>query len=243
MSHLNPTLARREALYVRLSFIAGGGLVLPAAPGGPARRVFFGRRSPRRARRRNAASGAVLILGLVVLLVITMLGITGMRTTVMQERMAGNLRQNHTALQAAEAALQAGLAYIENQATPPNAESSGSEHVWPACTVTGANADLPHAACTSLASVLGNWQGDLVNVSEGSTYQEVVGELGDAGTLPGVVEQPRIYIEVRYVPPLDAQQAAQGAGVHYYTVTAVGFGGSAKARAIVQSTVAKVFAL
>ena len=188
-------------------------------------------------------SGAVLILGLVVLLVITMLGITGMSTTVMQERMAGNLRQNHTALQAAEAALQAGLAYIENQTAPPNADSSGSEHVWPACTVKAANADLQNGACSGLASVLDNWQGDLASVSEGSTYQEVVGELGDAGALPGVVGQPRIYIEVRYVPPLDAEQAALGAGVHYYTVTAVGFGGSAKARAIVQSTVAKVFEL
>lgn len=237
--HLIP--APWHALQARLSFVISASPVLRATLGDPSRLVCFDRRSPRRAGRRNAASGAVLILGLVVLLVITMLGITGMRTTVMQERMAGNLRQNDTALQAAEAALQAGLAYIENQTVPPNVDSSGSEHVWPACIVNGANADLQNAACAGLASVLDNWQGDLANVTEGSTYQEVVGELGDSGALPGVIGQPRIYIEVRYVPPLDAEEAAQGAGVHYYTVTAVGFSGSAKARAIVQSTVAKVF--
>ena len=238
---LRPTRAPRTALHLGPALNDGVGPALPAASGDAGRLTVFDRCFPPSAGRRNAASGAVLILGLVVLLVITMLGITGMRTTVMQERMAGNLRHNNTALQAAEAALQAGLAYIGNQTAPPHADSGGSEHVWPACTVNAANADVQAGACVGLATVLDDWRGDLASVSAGSSYQDILGELGDSGNLPGVVEQPRIYIEVRYVPPLDAEEAARGAGVHYYTVTAVGFGGSAKARAIVQSTVAKVF--
>ena len=238
---LRPTGASRTSLHLGPPCNTGVGPALPAASGDVARLTLLDRRFPPSARRRNTASGAVLILGLVVLLVITMLGITGMRTTVMQERMAGNLRQNNTALQAAEAALQAGLSYIENQTAPPHANSSGSEHVWPACTVNAANADVQTGACAGLATVLDDWQGDPASVRAGSSYQDILGELGDSGHLPGVVEQPRIYIEVRYVPPLDVEEAARGAGVHYYTVTAVGFGGSAKARAIVQSTVAKVF--
>lgn len=197
--------------------------------------------------RRDVQSGAVLILGLVVLLVITMLGINGMRTTVMQERMAGNLRQNNTALQAAEAALQAGLAYIESRSSPPRADRAGTDFVWPACRVSDASANSetdtdPHGgACAGLDSVLSNWQGDLAGVSEGVGYHDVLAALGEYGNLPGVIAQPRLYIQVRYVPPLDVEQAAQGAGVHYYTVTAIGFGASAQARAIVQSTIAKVF--
>ncbi|MGB5834886.1 MAG: pilus assembly protein [Thiohalocapsa sp.] len=195
----------------------------------------------RPARSRTTQPGAVLVLGLVVLLVITVVGVTGMRTTVMQERMAGNMRQNNTALQAAEAALQAGLAYIEGKASPPIANSSGSEHVWPACSVDEASADLDGGSCGNHGKVLANWRGDAASLTEGSTYQAVIGELGESGSFPGVAAQPRVYIEVRYVAPLDAEEAARGVGVHYYTVTALGFGGSDKARAIVQSTVAKVY--
>jgi len=189
---------------------------------------------------KTAQSGAVLILGLVVLVVITLLGVTGMNTTVMQERMAGNMRQKNLALQAAEAALQGGLAYIESQTVPPIANSTGANYVWPSCTV----ADLEAGgvdACGRLETVLANWRGTLADVSEGASYSAVVSGIGGAGDLPSVVAQPRIYIEERYVPPLDVDQASQGAGVHYYTVTAVGFGGSDSARAIVQSTVAKVY--
>ena len=36
-------------------------------------------------------SGAVLVIGLIILVVLTMLGVQGMRTNVAQERMAGNI--------------------------------------------------------------------------------------------------------------------------------------------------------
>lgn len=53
-------------------------------------------------------SGAVLIIGLILLVVLTLLGVQGMRTNVAQERMAGNMRERNLAFQAAEAALRAG---------------------------------------------------------------------------------------------------------------------------------------
>ncbi|ESQ13028.1 MAG: hypothetical protein N838_16215 [Thiohalocapsa sp. PB-PSB1] len=183
-------------------------------------------------------SGAVLVLGLVLLLVITLIGVSGLRTTVMQERMAGNLRQNNIALQATEAAIQAGLAYVESLPSVPIVSASGSNYLWPACTVSDANA----GTCQDLEDIVDNWQqGDITSINAGATYQDIIGELGESGNLPGVVAQPRIYIEVHYVAPLDAEHAAQGKGVYYFTVTAVGFGASQKARAIVQSTVAKIF--
>jgi len=51
--------------------------------------------------------GAVLIVSLVMLIIMTLLGISGMNNTVMQERMAGNQRNSTLAFQAAEAALRA----------------------------------------------------------------------------------------------------------------------------------------
>ncbi len=53
--------------------------------------------------------GAVFVTSLVFLVVITLLGVTAMKTATMEERMAGNLRDRNLALQAAEM----GLRYAE----------------------------------------------------------------------------------------------------------------------------------
>lgn len=52
--------------------------------------------------------GAVLIIGLIILVVLTLLGVQGMRTNVAQERMASNMRERNVAFQAAESALRVG---------------------------------------------------------------------------------------------------------------------------------------
>ncbi|WP_165770051.1 pilus assembly PilX family protein [Thauera propionica] len=54
-------------------------------------------------RLRASQHGAVLIIGLIMLLVVTMIGLTAMQTSTQQERMAGNLHDRNLATQAAEA--------------------------------------------------------------------------------------------------------------------------------------------
>ena len=54
--------------------------------------------------------GTVLIIGLIILVIITMIGLTSMQTTTQQERMAGNLGDRNAALQFAEGALRQGEA-------------------------------------------------------------------------------------------------------------------------------------
>ena len=49
---------------------------------------------------RNQQRGAVLIISLIMLLVLTLLGVTSMRTTILEEKMAGNLRDKNTSFQA-----------------------------------------------------------------------------------------------------------------------------------------------
>lgn len=51
--------------------------------------------------------GAALIVGLIMLLLLTLIGVAGMRDTLLQEKMAGNMRDRELALQAAESALRA----------------------------------------------------------------------------------------------------------------------------------------
>ena len=207
--------------------------------------TFYRQAMPRQTRFRRRQRGAVLIFGLVVLLVVTMVGISGQQGTVLQERLAGNMRQNQIALQAAEAALQAGLSYVEEQDLPIDATASGTYFVWNSCTVADAAAaeQNTNSPCTRLDTILSDWQRDPAQVSQGATYAAVAAatDAGYGGPIPGVAAQPRLYIEVREEPSSpDAQANSFGQMVTYfYTVTAVGFGGNEQARAIVQSTIAK----
>ena len=59
-------------------------------------------------------TGSALIIGLTILLVMLILGTAGMRTTIMEERMAGNVRDYNTAFQAAELGLVDGEQDVRN---------------------------------------------------------------------------------------------------------------------------------
>ncbi len=67
----------------------------------------------------RAQRGMALIISLLFLLVLTMLGMTSMQTTTMQERMAGNVRDRNVALQAAEAALRTAEEELGDAVLPP----------------------------------------------------------------------------------------------------------------------------
>jgi type IV pilus assembly protein PilX len=66
-----------------------------------------------RARAPLAQRGATLIILLVTLVVITMLALSTVRSTMMDEKMAGNARDRDKAFQAAEAAVQTCLNKVE----------------------------------------------------------------------------------------------------------------------------------
>ena len=58
--------------------------------------------------------GSALLVSLIILVVMTLLGLSGMRTSVMEEKMAGNMRDSELAFQAAEAALRDAEKYIKD---------------------------------------------------------------------------------------------------------------------------------
>ena len=53
----------------------------------------------------NKQQGTVLVLSLIILSVLTLVAVTGMKTSITEEKMTGNLRDRELAYQAAEAAL------------------------------------------------------------------------------------------------------------------------------------------
>ncbi len=61
---------------------------------------------------RNNQRGATLIIAMVMLLLLTIIGLSSMRGTSLQESMAGNMRDSSLAQHAAEAALRQGEAVV-----------------------------------------------------------------------------------------------------------------------------------
>lgn len=83
--------------------------------------------------------GAVLIVSLIFLLLLTLIGTTAMRNTTLQERMAGNTRDTNLSLQAAEAALRAGQNWVS---IPANATTAMAHGPWDGAAQTGSVAGL-----------------------------------------------------------------------------------------------------
>ena len=74
--------------------------------------------------------GVVLLFCLIFLTVLTLMAVTGMETTVVEERMAGNMQDFNQAFQAAEIAMDDAEAWLANQIDLPITSNDGSTVVW-----------------------------------------------------------------------------------------------------------------
>ncbi|MDT8363985.1 MAG: PilX N-terminal domain-containing pilus assembly protein [Nitrosomonas sp.] len=158
--------------------------------------------------------GVVLVTGLIFLVILTLLGTTALQGTVLEEKMAGNLRDETLALQAAEAALRSGEIFLEQVALPVFAGSDGLYH---------------YASANTAAPDPKNWSG-----------WESIG-LVAASSMDGVASQPRYIIEqLASVPQQGNKGSAQQSGTfpddEMFRIIARGVGGTASAVVILQST-------
>lgn len=159
--------------------------------------------------------GAVLVLGLILLLVLTLIGVSTMQGSVFDEKMAGNTKDRNFAFQAAESALRGGELWLQNNASQPLANATGSNGVW---ILNGPGAG---SWWQSLAAPWSNGAPSVVT-SNGISY---------------VNSQPQRIIEedkfVRDSLAIGQQQAASG--LNFYRVTAKAEGGTDKAVVQLQS--------
>lgn len=153
--------------------------------------------------------GAALIVSLILLLIMTVLGVTSMRATTLQERMAGNLRDNNLAFQAAEAALREGEQFLEQATLPP---------------FNGAAGLLQRQSESGQAAF---WNG-----------YDWGADSRTAAAVDGVVQAPRFVIEELPPVPAEGDSLRFGAlpDVGFYRVTARAVGGSTDAVSILQTT-------
>jgi type IV pilus assembly protein PilX len=160
--------------------------------------------------------GAALVVALIMLLVMTVLGITAMQMTRMEERMAGNSRDINLAFQGAEAGLRDSEARIAALTSRPAACST------PPCTVW----------------TRGSWLSDLRD--EAYPWWTTNGtEYGVAGApeVTEVTRDPRVVTEsLGFIP--DSLTVGHGPpeGRDFYKITANSSGASDTATAVLEST-------
>src|SRR6266705_766926 len=78
--------------------------------------------------------GVALVIALVFLLLLTILGITAMSTTSLEEKMAGNVKDRNSALQSAEIALVTGENWVANLLDKPNFPNESTGMYLPSAT-------------------------------------------------------------------------------------------------------------
>lgn len=153
--------------------------------------------------------GSALIIGLVFLLILTIVSLSSMRGTTLQERMAGNLRDRNLAFQAAESALRDGETFLQQASLPVFEDANGLLYMRPR------------------AGRVDYWN-DYFN---GENYRI-------ADPVPGVPNPPVYVIEEMPAIPGTGDSVAFGPlpDVGVYRITARATGGTPDAVVILQTT-------
>lgn len=74
--------------------------------------------------------GAVLIIALMLLIVLTLIGLASMQNTSLEERMAGNMRSENVSFQASEGALREAEGWLATLIAEPAPHNGGATGVW-----------------------------------------------------------------------------------------------------------------
>ena len=165
--------------------------------------------------------GAVLIIGLIMMLLLTIIGLASIRGSDLQERMAGNMRDRNLAFQSAEAGLRAG-----------ELVTSGLSSV----AVPNANGYFENLNLSTTVKRPALWE----KVDWETATNSI--KLADS-TISNVAGQPRYVIEKISVP---FDSASQGGCIDsgcqkkpsvYYRVTSRGVGGASDDFGITDSEV------
>jgi len=150
-------------------------------------------------------AGSVLIVSLVMLLLLSLIGLAGMQSTIMQDRMAGNMRDKDMAFEATEAALREAEKDLRTSIPVAFSGANGLYQIG-----AGNRPDWPANAADNGNSVI--------------TY---------SGSFSDVVAQPKYIVEQidTIVPPgCDLSTYCEPV---YYRITGVGFGGSDTSAAVI----------
>ena len=174
---------------------------------------------------KNGQNGAVLFVSLIMLILLTLIGVTGSQVTGLEEKMAGNNRDQNIAFQSAEAALRAGEARIEAIWNSGNgsiqAFCDGTAGLFHANGIAGCDGGGCATACPAPdEETASTWTDNSksISVATGSTLVE---------------NQPRYFIT--YVNYSDDGASPPVVTNYYFTITARGTGGQDTSQVVLRS--------
>lgn len=194
--------------------------------------------------------GAVLIVALLFLVMLTLLGVTAMTGSTMEERMAGNARDTSVAFQAAEAALRDARRDLGEY--PPTFAGKRSLPAGWALNIVNFGIGFGAATCNPAPAGQGlcwpdAYAGDVAylpplppahNMTAAPSVE--YGQFTGSAPLAGVAAQPRYIIEIFGLTRTD--EGFGGSATPYYNffrITAVGYGASPNTRVMLQEVIAK----
>jgi len=164
--------------------------------------------------KKHEQRGAVLVVGLVMLLLLTLIGMAAIRGSSMQEKMVGNMRDHSLAFQSAEAGLRAGEAVTDGAALP---SFSGA--------VAGYGPPLAQPGSVSFWTTVFDWTNNSIRTALGLT---------------NLANEPQFYIErvlaTDNTSGVDMVSQQNLAAPYIYRITSRAVGGSMDSVAILQST-------
>lgn len=157
--------------------------------------------------------GSALIIGLIMLVVLSMIGLSSLQNTVLQERMAGNLRERSLAFEAAELALREGEMVARTSFAP----------------------DAAPGSAFSGPGLFDRMDGNPVTFSLTDANLQANGVALD--TVQQTAAPPRYIVERQESWPLTLGTGTGGVDIESFRITALGFGGTLEAVVILQSTI------
>jgi type IV pilus assembly protein PilX len=191
--------------------------------------------------------GSVLVTSLILLLVMTLLGLSAMQTSLMEETMAGNARDHNLAFQAAEAALRDADAWLYSlprapetpvapdpiPCDPPNPPVP-TENVYAAgtlCDVDSATYDWAADAIQFDQLVDADLAKSRIDSCDTAAAPPDDSEFAELSALPCLLIE-----EYDFIPDdLNPDTRAKQLGRHYFRITALGLGGTNTAQSIIQT--------
>lgn len=158
--------------------------------------------------------GAVLVTSIILLLIMTLIGLTGMQVTTLEEKMAGNMRDRNLAFQAAESALRAAESVL-SQATLPTFYNDGTNGLYTQSSTASILSNLTDSAAWAAANTVTYTDGNLAHIAAAPEYiiQQLPSVDGGGSSLDG----------------------STFSTTDFFQVTARGTGGTTSAVVVVQS--------
>ena len=182
--------------------------------------------------------GAVLIVALLFLVVLTMLGVTAMTGTTFEERMAGNARDAALAYHSAEASLRKARDTILGLAGAPAPHEGNFVKTTNANGLCEAGLCTPRTYVKDVATVPPdipagvNWS----ETADSGATTLAYAKSGDTDRLRGVSKQSRYIIEMFCLPLLGSSVGSVADACRVWRFTAVGWGKNPNTQVTVQET-------